>query len=176
VYEISRDDRTTRGAFLPLALAALLIAAAPALPRTGVAAGADGAAPQAGAARTPKLREIAELPDDYLGKEFTHTVWLTTTARWMERGGSGDFFFFVQDSEGTQLPNRGFTPSSSLNILRFVLPREDGRKLIDQLTAGRMYEARIRFRIDRQKDLFGQNWEYFARINSVELSSPLKSR
>lgn len=167
---IVRNVHNSHRAVLPLALVALLSAAALALCRPGVAEGSGPPVP----GRTPKLREIAEFPEDYFGKEFTHTVWLNTQPRWLERANSGDFFLFVKDLEGTQLPNRGFNPSSTINLIRFVLPKEDARKLIDRLDPGQMYQARITFRVDREKDLFGQNWLYLARISSVELVNPPK--
>lgn len=119
--------------------------------------------------RTPKLREIVEIPEDYLGRTFTYTVRITTSQNWMRRGSGGDFFLFVQDAEGSQLPNTGISPDSTVNLLRFVLPKEEGRRLINQLNAGKMYEARLRFTIDREREPLGPGWRYLARISSVEV-------
>ena len=119
--------------------------------------------------RTPKLREVVEIPEDYFGRTFTYNVKITTRSSWLQRGSAGDFFLFVVDSEGTQLPHGGISPGATVNLLRFVLPKEDGRKLIDRLTADKMYDARIRFTIDREREPVSRGWLYLARINSVEL-------
>jgi len=55
-----------------------------------------------------------------------------------------------------------------VNLIRFCIAKEDGRKLIDQLNAAQTYEARIRFTIDRQPGFLGQGWDYLARISSIE--------
>lgn len=121
--------------------------------------------------RNPKIREVCEVPEEYLGREFTFTVHISTNSLWMRRGAE-DFFIFVQDSEGSQLPYNGFSPDSTVNRIRFILPKEEARKLIDQLSAARKYEARIRFKIDRERDLFNQGWLHLAKINTVELTQP----
>lgn len=122
--------------------------------------------------RAPKLRNVVDLPEDYLGREFTYTVRISTNALWMSRGAT-DFFIFVEDEEGTKLPRQGFSPDASINIIRFVLPRAEGKRLIEELSAAQKYQARIRFRVDRHEGLFGA-WEYFGMINSVEIINPAK--
>ena len=119
-------------------------------------------------APTLKLREVADFPEDYLGQTFTYTVRISTNPMWLQRGGDV-FFLFVQDAEGNKLPNRGFTADSTINLIRFVLPKEEGRKLIAQLNATQTYEARIRFTIDRQRGFLNQGWDYLGRISSVEV-------
>jgi hypothetical protein len=71
-------------------------------------------------------------PEDYVGREFTFTVRICTNGLWMKRGAV-DFFIFVEDLEGSQLPAGGLGPDSTVNLIRFILPKEEGRKLIDQL-------------------------------------------
>lgn len=151
--------KSFRGSVVLLALAVLMGAASPGWSSD------KSKTPQ----RTPKIREVVEIPEDYLGQTFTYTVHLTTKQSWMQRGGAGDFFLFVKDSEGSQLPNTGISPGSSVNFLRFVLSKEDGRKLIDRLSADKFYEARIRFTIDREREPVGPGWRYLARISAVEL-------
>jgi hypothetical protein len=125
--------------------------------------------------RSPKIREVCELPEDYFEREFTFTVNICTSSLWMRRGAV-DFFIFVQDSEGTQLPYNGFSPDSTVNRIRFILPKEEGRRLIEELSAAHKYEARIRFKIERERDLFNQGWVYIGRISTVELTQPKEKR
>jgi len=125
--------------------------------------------------RNPKIREVAELPEDYVGREFTFTVRVCTNGLWMKRAGE-HFFLFIEDLEGSQLPAGGLGPDSSVNLIRFILPKEEGRKLIDQLSAARKYEARIRFRVERERDIFGTGWRYLGRIDAVELTQPANPR
>jgi len=151
-------------AFLVLVLASLFC-------MTSHAGGGPQPAQPQTKARNPKLREVVELPEDYYGREFTFTCRISTNGLWMMRAGD-NFFLFLEDLEGSQLPSGGLSPDSTVNLIRFVLPKEEGRKLIDQLTATRKYEARVRFRIDREKDLFGQGWRYLGLISSVDLTQP----
>ncbi|MCI0743232.1 MAG: hypothetical protein L0Y72_29750 [Gemmataceae bacterium] len=119
--------------------------------------------------RTPKLREVVEIPEDYYGRKFTFSVRVSTKQGWIRRGSSGDFFIAVQDDEGSALPNHGIGPDSTVNIIRFLLPKEEGRKLFERLSAEKLYEARITFTIDRERPVLGPGWVYLARISSVEL-------
>ncbi len=119
--------------------------------------------------RTPKLREVVEIPEDYYGRKFTFNVRVSTKQGWIRRGSSGDFFIVVQDDEGSALPNHGIGPDSTVNIIRFLLPREEGRKLFERLSAEKLYEARITFTIDRERPVLSPGWVYLARISSVEL-------
>jgi hypothetical protein len=119
-------------------------------------------------AKTPKLRQVADLPEDYLGRTFTYKVRISTNQAWMNRSAN-HFFLFVQDAEGNKLPNRGFSPDSTVNLIRFVVSKEEGRKLIERLSAGQMYEAQIRFTVQRQQAFLGQGWDYLAIISSVEV-------
>ena len=135
----------------------------------GAASQARSEEKPASPSRTPKIREVVEIPEDYYGRTLTYNVWITTSQNWMRRGSGGDFFLFVRDAEGSQLPNFGLSPDSTVNLLRFVLPKEEGRKLINQLNAGKMYEATIRFTIDRERELVGPGWRYLARISTVEV-------
>jgi hypothetical protein len=144
------------GLLLALGVAALVGSASPAW---------GGGKPTPG--RTPQLRELHEFPEDYLGQTFTYTVRISTAPGWMRRNGEY-FFLFVQDAQGNKLPNRGFSPDATINLIRFVLPRAGGKKLLERLNAGQMYEARIRFTIARQRALVGQSWQYLAMISSVE--------
>ena len=130
--------------------------------------GPDTAKPQ-NKVRNPKIREVVEIPEDYVGREFTFTVRICTNGLWMKRSGE-NFFLFVEDLEGSQLPAGGLSPDSTVNLIRFLLPKEEGRKLIDQLAANRKYEARIQFRVERERDIFGQGWRYLGKISSVELT------
>jgi hypothetical protein len=70
--------------------------------------------------KTPKLWQVVDLPENYVGHEFTYTVRISTNALWMARGTS-DFFIFVEDEEGTKLPRQGFSPDATINLIRFVL-------------------------------------------------------
>jgi hypothetical protein len=116
----------------------------------------------------PKLRHVADVPEDYLGRTFTYKVRISTQERWMYR--NGDYFFlFVQDAEGNKHPNRGYTPDGTINLIRFILPKQEGLKLIERLDPSQMYEARIRFTVERQRALVGQRWDYLARISLVEV-------
>jgi hypothetical protein len=60
-------------------------------------------------------------------------------------------------------------PGLHCQLLRFVLSKEDGRKLIDRLSADKFHEVRIRFTIDRERELVGPGWRYLARISSVQV-------
>jgi hypothetical protein len=170
-----RNRRNTWPALVLVAAAALPSAATPGLlPKSFAGDRATWAkAPAAG--RVPKLREVVEVPEDYVGREFTYTVRLSTNGLWMKRGAV-DFFIFVEDLEGSQLPSRGLGPDSTVNLIRFILPKEAGRTLIDQLSAAQKYEARIRFRVERERDVLGSGWSYLARISSVELVGAGKSK
>jgi hypothetical protein len=121
-----------------------------------------------GAGRAPKLREVAEVPEDYFGRTFTYTVRVSTNYGWMRRAGDS-FFLFIQDVEGNKLPNRCFSPESTVNYFRFVLPKGEGKRLIDRLNPDKMYEARIRFTVDRERALLGQGWLYLGKITRIEL-------
>ena len=154
---VQRAARTAAGLLL---LAVLLGAASPAW------SGDKSTAP----ARTPKIREVVEIPEDFVGQTFTFKVRITTQQTWMRRGNNGDFFLFVKDLEGSQLPNTGISPDSSVNLLRFVLPKEEGRKLFDRLNASKFYEANIRFTIDREREIVTGAWRYLAKISSIELT------
>src|SRR5262249_12871766 len=118
--------------------------------------------------RTPKLREAVEIPEDYVGRDLTFTARVSTNGLWMKRVNAY-FFLLIEDMEGSQLPPGGIGADSSVKLLRFVLPLEEGRKLIDELSADKTYDARIRFRIEREPNLFGNGWAYLARISSVEV-------
>ena len=63
-----------------------------------------------------------------------------------------------------------------MNLIRFILPKEQARKLIGDLSAVRKYEARIRFKIDRERDILGQGWRYLALISSVEVTDAAKAK
>jgi hypothetical protein len=136
--------------------------------------GPNSAKPQA-KARNPKIREVVEMPEDYVGREFTFTVHISTNRVWMKRG-KVDFFVFVEDLEGSMLPAGGYAPDSTVNLIRFILPKEEGRRLIEQLSADRKYEARIQFRIERESDVFGKGWRYLGKISSVEVTQSATPR
>jgi len=155
---ILKNCRRTCGMFALLSLVTLSTAVP--------ARSADKSAP----ARTPKLRQVADVPEDYLGQTFTYDVRISTNQRWMQRSGPG-FFLFVEDGEGNKLPNRGFTPDATINLIRFVISKEDGHKLIERLNAGQMYNARIRFTIDRERELIGRGWLYLARVSLIEVQN-----
>src|SRR5262245_20382297 len=150
---------TRRAAFVLLALPALLSFASPGW-------GADKAPVPPGA---PKLRVVVDIPEDFVGREFTYTVRLTAADHWLQRDPAVGFYIFVQDLEGTRLPRQGFTPAGLNNSLRFVLPKDEGRKVIERLSTTQLHEARIRFRVSRVRNTITGEWQYLARISAVEL-------
>lgn len=125
--------------------------------------------------RTPKIREVVEMPEDYVGREFTYSVRLCTHALWITRASSGNFFMVFEDLEGTQLPAGGIGPDSTVKLMRFILKKEDARMLIDRLSASQKYEARITFRIETERGLFGDT-RYIGRISAVELMGGAKAK
>lgn len=168
MFTLLRSFRTCCQAFLVLVLALLFC-------MNSSAGGEPNTAKPQAKARNPKIREVVEIPEDYVGREFTFTVRISTNGLWMKRG-SVDFFIFVEDLEGSQLPAGGLGPDSTVNLIRFILPKEEGRRLIEQLSAARKYEARIQFRVERERDIFGQGWRYLGKINSVDLTQSATPR
>src|SRR5262245_16959756 len=78
--------RNTHRALFVLVLTTLAITAAPSLLQRSQAGDGDAAGkPQA--VRTPKIREVVEVPEEYVGKEFTYTVRISTNSHWMRRAG-----------------------------------------------------------------------------------------
>jgi hypothetical protein len=169
-----RNRHVARRALLVLVLALPLGTCADSLLPTSFAGEGPTGAKQKPHGRPPKLRQVVDLPEDYVGREFTYTVQISTNALWMARGTT-DFLIFVEDEEGTKLPRQGFSPDATINLIRFVLPREEGKRLIEELSAAKKYQARIRFRVDRQKGLFDA-WCYFGMISSVEIVNADKSK
>lgn len=169
-----RNRLAAHRVFLILVLALPLGTCGPWLLRTSFAGEGSSGTKQIPKGRIPKLRQVVDLPEDYVGREFTYTVRISTNALWMARGTT-DFLIFVEDEEGTKLPRQGFSPDASINLIRFVLPREEGKRLIEELSAAEKYQARIRFRVDRQKGLFDA-WNYYAMISSVEIVNSAKSK
>jgi len=125
--------------------------------------------------RMPKLREVVEVPEDYLGQEFTYAARISTNSLWMKRHNAY-FFLFLEDSEGSQLPSGGLGPDSTVNLIRFIYPVEEGRKLFDLMSAREKYEARIRFKIERERNVLGNGWVFIGRISSIEVLKPAASR
>jgi hypothetical protein len=162
--------RNGRAIFVPILVAIVSIAI---VPRSFAE---DSPSPKPNSqGRTPKLREVVEIPEDYVGRDLTFTARISTNGLWMKRVNAY-FFLLVEDMEGSQLPPGGIGADSSVKLVRFILPIEEGRKLIDQLSADKKYDARIRFRIEREPNLFGNGWAYLARINSVEVSPAAMGR
>jgi hypothetical protein len=175
MFTVLRNHRDIRRILLVSAGVLVLSVTAPLLLPKSLAADGNAGTKTPPVSRAPKLREVVELPEDYVGRDFTYTVRLSTGLLWITRGSSGDFFIVVEDLEGSQLPRGGIGPESTVKLIRFLLSKEDGRKLIDQLSAAQKYQARIGFRIEREKGLFGE-WRYLARIHTVELSNSSKSK
>ena len=159
IKRLENHIHSRRGTTALLALANLAMAAS--------VAKCEESTPQP--TRMPKLREVVEIPEDYYGRKFTFAVRITTRQGWIKRGAAGDFFVMVQDLEGSSLPNNGLGPDSTVNIIRFLLPKEEGRKLFERLNAQKLYDASITFTIDREPPVLGYGWVYLARISSVEL-------
>ncbi len=120
----------------------------------------DKAAPSGPA---PKLREVVDFPEDYVGQTLTYTVKISPKR--LHRNGTGDYSLFCLDSEGSLLPDR--LGSGTLNS--FILPKAEARKLIVRLSAAETYEAQIRFTIERGQAVGGLGYYYIARVHSVEL-------
>src|SRR5262245_22155696 len=139
--------RNARWALVVVILTALAITAAPAVLQE-CQAGDGPSRERAQTAQTPKIKEVLEFPEEFVGKEFSYTVWVTSHAAWMARAGEY-LFLFVKDAEGSKLP-RGFDPASAVNLMRLILPKDEGRKLIDQLNASRFSAARIHFKVERE--------------------------
>jgi len=129
--------------------------------RTGLEPG-QGAGTQRPA---PKLREVVEFPEDYVGQTFTYTVKISPKLNWLQRNGRGNYFLYVLDSEGSLLPHR--LGGGTLNSL--ILPAAEARKLIVRLSAAETYEAQIRFSVEREQVAGTSGYYYIARVHSVEL-------
>ena len=166
--------RCTRRAFVALVLAAAACASGPRLFQECIA-GDGPATSKPKSIRTPKLREVVEVPEDYLGKEFTYTAWISTNSLWMKRVNAY-FFLLLEDAEGSRMPSSGISPDSTVNLIRFIYPVEEGRKLFDQMIARDKYEARTRFKIERERNVLGNGWVFIGRISSIEVLKPATSR
>src|SRR5262249_36752400 len=101
----------------------------------------------------------------------TYTVRISTNQYWMRRAGAY-FFLFVQDSEGAKLPGTGFNPDSTVNLIRFLVPTDEGRKLIDRLDAGQMYEAAFASRSNAKEPSLAKACSILAGSALSKLSMP----